>query len=156
MHDPDLISARIYQSSPDGRLERLEAVVQEMLDDDVDVDAHHFRKYVGWARDARRSDRMTDVLRYIAKADHALTLIDYMGDPDRLRGAKIVEAAQKGGEARKLGVCESVIPEMKRLLSRGGTISWAAKTAFTNGFGSSAKANRQLWYRYSKNNPNWR
>lgn len=150
MLDPDLISARIYQASPDGRLERLEAVLQEMADGQDDADTHHFRKYVEWAREARFGDRLNDVLLYIAKAEHALTLIDYADDPDRICGVKIRDGARKGGDARKSGAVEAVLAEMKRLKDTGGSISWAAQTARKNGFGTSADANHRLWYRYRK------
>lgn len=74
MLDPDLISSRIYQASPDGRLAGLEAILRRMLDDGEDVSAHYFNKYVAWAREARNQQKMADMVRYIAKAEGALML----------------------------------------------------------------------------------
>lgn len=150
MCDPKTVSERLFRASPNGRLEHLEAVLQEMLAYGEDAGAHFFSKYVVWAREALLSGRMTDVLHYIAKADLALTLIDYTNDPDRIRGVKTLDAAMEGGKARKSIITEEVIAEMKRILERGGSISWAAKTAFTNKVGTSTSANRAIWYRYSR------
>jgi hypothetical protein len=80
MIDPSDISDCLYLASPEGRLETLQSILQEMLDAGEDVDAFHFRKKVEIAQYAISSGNMVAALSHIVSAQTSLTLIDMVGE----------------------------------------------------------------------------
>ena len=74
-------------------------------------------------------------------------------DLHALRGLKVKRAASVGGNVRKAQTAPNsrgVIARMKALIEQGKTVSNAAQIAWLGGLGTSASANRNLWYRHSR------
>lgn len=72
---------------------------------------------------------------------------------DALRGKKTNSAASTGGKMRGAELAADTqdrLMEMKRLVDQGKSVTDAARFAHKNGFGTSAAANRQLWYSHNK------
>lgn len=72
---------------------------------------------------------------------------------DALRGASTLNAARRGGLAKRGITGEdsiNIVHEMRRLIDDGRKVSDAASAIFRRGIGRSASANRALWYRKAK------
>lgn len=150
-----LIAKILWDASPEGRAVRLETILNEMRINGEDYDVGHYRRRVEMARAALDRGHIAEARACLAHAEHALTELDYLNDSDRLRGVKTRAAASDGGNQRasmEKSKSAAVIREMQRLLGEKpkGSISWAATVARNNGFGTSAGANKQAWYRWKK------
>ncbi|MBG6199961.1 hypothetical protein IWQ48_001079 [Labrenzia sp. EL_13] len=93
---------------------------------------------------AGKIGRMVESYRWrFAYGDHAL------------RGKRTKEAASEGGIARSSELSaqtKATLDEMNGLIKQGKSLSDAARFAFKNGFGTSANANRALWYAHRRRN----
>jgi hypothetical protein len=145
----NLIRQRFRAASPQGRLEAHEAALAAMRADGFDPGA--FGLWVDHARAELDRGEVDRGRVHLAQADHALTMLDYIHDTDRLRGAKTLQGASDAGQARARETAPhrvDVMAEMERLLQVKDNVSWAAATAFKRGHGTSAEANRRLWNRH--------
>lgn len=157
-HDRDNsaeVAKILWEASPEGRTERLEATLNEMRINGDDCDVGHYRRRVEMARAAIDRGHIAEARTWVTQAEHALTAMDYMNDSDRLRGVKTRAAASDGGTQRassRKAEREALLLEMKRLLvaKPEGGILWAATIAKKKGVGTSTAANRQAWYRAQK------
>lgn len=145
--------AAIFAASPEGRLKRLEAILQEMRDSAEDYERFNYRKQVELARYFWSQKEVDKALVHIGRAEHALHEMDYLDDPDRQRGQGTLRAASSGGNVRAEAANMArrpLLEEMVKLLAQnpGKSIKWAAQIAHKRGLGTSPAGNRQAWYRY--------
>lgn len=149
--DSSASKAALRHASPAGQLAAHEKTVEAMLADGFDCDMAHYRRHVELARAELDRGHMDRARFHISRADNALTMMNYIHDSDRLRGTKTRQAARDGGEARRnnfRATREATIAEMVRLIDANGRgVSWAAKQAFKNGYGTSEGANVKAWQR---------
>jgi hypothetical protein len=148
--------AAIWAASPEGRLERLEVILQEMRDSGEDCERFNYRKQAELARYFWSQGEADKALVRIGRAEQALHEMDYSDDTDRKRGKGTLRAASNGGNARAEAAKvarRSLLEEMVRLLAQnpGKSVTWAAHSAHKRGLGTSPGANRQAWNRHKKN-----
>ncbi|PLL13657.1 hypothetical protein C0V75_09890 [Tabrizicola sp. TH137] len=70
-------------------------------------------------------------------------------EPHIIRGMKVVRAAQASGQqlkTKRTPTTTAVLKEIEKLRNEGKNISAATRLAYQRGYGSSADANRRLWY----------
>lgn len=100
----------------------------------------------GWFAEAIAQ---TSHLAFLA-GSHARSALGKDIEEHAIRGAQTRKNASRGGEERRRALQSTkheIISMMKKLLASGHSVNAAATNAHQAGLGTSAAANRQLWYR---------
>lgn len=149
---PPLTPGTLRQLSPEGRLERQEAILARVTGEIPEEELETYRRHVEVARANWERDSFTARL-YLEKAEHALTDLQWRRSAEVATGSKLLDAAKASADAKRGKMSEDskmIIREMQRLVDQGHSIRSAARCVGNLSRMGSAEANSKLWHRWKK------